>query len=130
MIVAITVLLLCQLAGEGLARAFALPIPGPVLGLVFLFVLLVLRGRLRPHSLPVAETPLGVLCAFLLANLSLLFVPAGVGIIGQTDVLARHGAGLLVALVGYTAISLVVTALVFVFVAKRLAQRTGGGAES
>jgi holin-like protein len=119
MIVAITVLLLCQLAGEGLARSFALPIPGPVLGLVFLFVLLMLRGRLRPQSAPVSDTPLGTLCAFLLANLSLLFVPAGVGIIGQTDVLARHGFGLLVALVGSTAISLVVTALVFVFVAKR-----------
>ncbi len=118
MIVAITVLLLCQLAGEGLARALALPIPGPVLGLVFLFVLLMLRGRVRPQSTPVSETPLGTLCAFLLANLSLLFVPAGVGIIGQTDVLARHGVGLLVALVGSTAISLVVTALVFVFVAR------------
>jgi holin-like protein len=119
MIVAITVLLACQLAGEMLARALALPIPGPVLGLVFLFMLLLARGKLKPKSSPISQTPLGVLCAFLLANLSLLFVPAGVGIIGQTEVLARHGPGLLVALVGSTALAMVVTALVFGWVAKR-----------
>jgi holin-like protein len=87
---------------------------------------LVLRGKLRPQSAPVSTTPLGALCAFLLANLSLLFVPAGVGIIGQTDVLARHGTGLFVALVGSTVLAMVVTALVFVFVAKITAKRARG----
>jgi holin-like protein len=119
MIEAITAILLCQLAGEGLARGLALPVPGPVIGLMILFLALVARGRLRPHAPAAQETPLGVLAAFLLAHLSLLFVPAGVGIIGQADVLARHGVGLFVALVVSTAAALAVTALVFRAVAGR-----------
>jgi holin-like protein len=113
MIEAITAVLLCQLAGEGLARLLALPVPGPVIGLLMLFLGLVVRGRLKPDAAPVRETPLGALSAFLLAHLSLLFVPAGVGIVGQADVLARHGVGLILALVVSTAAALVVTALVF-----------------
>jgi holin-like protein len=113
MIEAITAVLLCQLAGEGVARGLGLPVPGPVIGLLILFLGLVARGRLKPDATPVQETPLGVFAGFLLAHLSLLFVPAGVGIIGQADVLARHGLGLVVALVASTAAALAVTALVF-----------------
>jgi holin-like protein len=113
MIEAITAVLLCQLAGEGLARWLALPVPGPVIGLLVLFLALVVRGRLTPDAKAVEETPLGALSAFLLAHLSLLFVPAGVGIVGQFDLLARHGVGLFVALVVSTAAALAVTALVF-----------------
>jgi putative effector of murein hydrolase LrgA (UPF0299 family) len=113
MIEAIAAVLLCQLAGEGLARGLGLPIPGPVLGLLILFLALIARERLLPEAEPVAETPLGALAGFLLAHLSLLFVPAGVGILGQADLLAKHGVGLLVALVVSTAAALAVTALVF-----------------
>jgi holin-like protein len=120
MIEAITAILLCQLAGEGLARFFAMPVPGPVIGLLLLFVSLILRGRLWPDAPVPQDTPLGVLAGFLLAHLSLLFVPAGVGIIGQADVLARHGVGLIVALVVSTAAALAVTALVFSAVARRI----------
>ena len=44
MLSAITQLLLFQLAGELLARGLELPVPGPVLGMVLLFAMLVLRG--------------------------------------------------------------------------------------
>ncbi len=120
MIEAITAILLCQLAGEGLARGLALPVPGPVIGLLILFLALVARSRVRPEAKPAQERPLGVLAGFLLAHLSLLFVPAGVGIIGQADVLARHGVGLFVALVVSTAAALAVTALVFKAASRRL----------
>jgi holin-like protein len=121
MIEAIAAVLLCQLLGEGAARALALPVPGPVIGLLLLFGALMLRGRLQPEAPLPEDTPLGVLAGFLLAHLSLLFVPAGVGIVGQWDVVARHGVGLLVSLVVSTAAALVVTALVFKAAAGRLA---------
>ncbi|MGV0977005.1 MAG: CidA/LrgA family protein, partial [Azonexus sp.] len=44
MLPAITQLLVFQLLGEIVARWLALPVPGPVLGMLFLFVALALRG--------------------------------------------------------------------------------------
>lgn len=123
MIEAILILLGCQLTGEALARGLALPIPGPVIGMALLFGALQARARLRPEAPGIETLPLGVVAAFLIAHLSLLFVPAGTGIIAQAGVLAQHGAGLIIALVLSTALTLAVTALVFVKVAAR-----GGGA--
>ncbi len=42
MILSLTLLLLCQLAGEILARAAALPVPGPVVGMALLLAVLIL----------------------------------------------------------------------------------------
>ena len=120
MLHAILLLLACQLAGEIASRGLGLPVPGPVLGMALLFAGLQIRSRLRPAAGDVSELPLGAVAAFLLANLSLLFVPAGTGIVRQMDILAVHGAGLIVALVLSTLLTLVVTALVFVAVARRL----------
>jgi putative effector of murein hydrolase LrgA (UPF0299 family) len=117
MIIAILILLGCQLAGEIAARGLGLPVPGPVIGMALLFLGLQARARLRPDAASVETIPLGAVAAFLLANLSLLFVPAGTGIVAQLDTLARHGVGLLVALVVSTALTLAVTALVFARVA-------------
>ncbi len=61
----------------------------------------------------------------LLAHLSLLFVPAGAGVIGRLDVLAAHGLALAVSLVVSTAVALVATVLTFSAVAKYVAGRTG-----
>lgn len=38
MIEAVAAVLFCQLLGEGAARALSLPVPGPVLGLLILFL--------------------------------------------------------------------------------------------
>ena len=46
MLLAITTLLLCQLAGEVLARALGLPVPGPVIGLAMLFALMLVGLQL------------------------------------------------------------------------------------
>jgi holin-like protein len=67
----VTLLLVYQLTGEILVRLLGLPIPGPVLGMVMLFVTLMIRGN-APDSLSEASSAL-------LSHLSLLFVPAGVG---------------------------------------------------
>ncbi len=117
MIEAILILLVSQLAGEALTRGLGLPVPGPVLGMALLFTALQVRARLRPDAPGVETLPLGAVAAFLLANLSLLFVPAGAGIMSHAATLAKHGAGLIVALVLSTAVTLAVTALVFVKVA-------------
>ncbi len=44
MIAAFAGIFLCQLLGELFARAFNLPLPGPVLGMGLLFLYLLLRG--------------------------------------------------------------------------------------
>jgi holin-like protein len=127
MIPSLAVLLSCQLAGEIVARVLALPVPGPVLGIVLL--VLVMQALARGNALDAATldgTDLGRTAGSLLQSLGLLFVPAGVGVIEHLDLFVRHGIGLLVALIGSTLVTLVVTVLVFAAVRGRLARRNGG----
>jgi len=96
-------LLVFQSVGELLSRGLSLPLPGPVLGMM-----LMLAGlRFALVREPVAE------CAsFLLAPLSLLFVPVGVGVITHLDVVSAYGLRLLAVVVLSTWIGMAVTALV------------------
>ncbi len=126
MLEAFFLLCLCQLVGETLARLLSLPVPGPVIGMALLFVALQLRAAWRPDASSTKDQPIGAVSGFLLGNLSLLFVPAGVGIVAQLPVLAAHGIGLSVALAVSTVISLSVTALVFA----ALSRRFGAGDET
>jgi len=117
MLHALLILLGCQLAGEAMARALDLPLPGPVLGLVLLLAgfaaLPGLVDRMRP------------LASGLLAHLSLLFVPAGVGVIGHLDRLSGQGGLLLAAIVISTALAIATGALAFVAVARLTGQAQG-----
>jgi len=123
MIASLSLILLCQLAGEVIVRGLGLPMPGPVVGLLFLLLLLLARDRF----VALARGPLqqdGVENAShgLLAHLSLLFVPAGVGVVQKLDLVAEHG----IAVAAVLAISVVVTLLVTVatfLVASRLVSR-------
>ena len=45
MIASLSLILLCQLAGEVFVRGLDLPMPGPVIGLMLLLLLLLLRDR-------------------------------------------------------------------------------------
>lgn len=102
-------LLVFQLAGEIVVRGLGVPLPGPVLGLAFM--LLFLRsGRVSAAVEPVARV--------LLANLSLLFVPAGVGVVGHLDVIAESGAAIMIAIVASTVAALSAAAWIFVWVSK------------
>ncbi len=94
-------LLACQLAGESLVRLLGLPLPGPVIGLLLLFVLL---------QWPPLRGVVGAAAEVLLAHLSLLFVPVGVGVVAHLDVVAAHGLGIVAALVLSTWVGLAVTA--------------------
>lgn len=102
MIGAIAVLLLMQLVGTLLVQFTHIPLPGPVVGMLLLFVYLLWRGRVPP---PLAHTAQPIL-----ENLSLLFVPAGVGIIAHWRAAADQAGAIALVLVLAAAITLVVTA--------------------
>jgi holin-like protein len=80
----ITLLLIYQLAGEVSVRLLGLPVPGPVMGMVMLFITLMIRGQMAKAVEPA--------CIALLGHLSLLFVPAGVGLIVHFNRLQCHPA--------------------------------------
>ena len=97
------VLLGCQLAGEVLARVLASPVPGPVLGLILLFAGLLALGRVPERLERTANA--------ILEHLSLLFVPAGVGVVMYAGLVAREWLPIAAALVGGTVVTIAVTAL-------------------
>jgi holin-like protein len=115
MILAILCLLACQLVGEVVSKALALPVPGPVIGMVLLAALLIRRGRLPAE--------LGRVADFLLSHLSLFFVPAAVGVIANGARIAEAFVPLTIAVVVSTALAIAVAALVFQAVDRRLAPR-------
>ena len=123
MIASLSLILLCQLAGEVIVRGLGLPMPGPVVGLVFLLLLLLARDRFVALARgPLQQDGVENASRGLLAHLSLLFVPAGVGVVQKLDLVAEHGIAVAVVL----AISVVVTLLVTVatfLVASRLMSR-------
>ncbi len=114
MIVSLCALLLCQLAGEALARGLHLPAPGPVIGMALMIGVLAVRQHCAAF-LPSEINDGGVerVSKNILAHLSLLFVPAGVGVVQNLDLFARHGLALFVALVVSTLLALIVTVAVF-----------------
>ncbi len=103
MIAALATLLVFQLLGEALVRALDLPVPGPVLGLALLLPVLAWRPSVLAMVRPTAQT--------LLQHLSLLFVPAGVGVMLHLQRLGDEALAIGVALVLSTWIGLVAAAL-------------------
>ncbi len=104
MLSALTQLLVFQLVGEVVARWLALPVPGPVLGMLFLFIALAVRGGPGQELQSTSQN--------LLQHLSLLFVPAGAGIMVHLHRVSDEWLPLLLSLLISTAATLVVTALV------------------
>lgn len=115
MLAALTLLLLCQLVGEVLVQFFALPVPGPVLGLILLFAGLLARGRI--------DAPLRDTANTLLQHLSLLFVPAGAGVMIHAARVADEWLPLTAALLGSTLLSMAATALSLKFFLRHRARK-------
>ena len=118
MLVGITILLVFQLIGEISAYFLGGFVPGPVIGMAMVAVVLTLTGGmtfLEPAHRQTIDTSRAIL-----ANLGILFVPAGVGIIQHLDLIRDRGLALLAIVLLSTVITLAVTVWVFILV-KRLA---------
>ena len=123
MIASCGLILLSQLVGEMFVRAVRLPMPGPVIGLVLLLLLLfardrfalLARGPLRAEGVEHASRGM-------LANLSLLFIPAGVGVVQKLDLLAEHGVAIMIILAISVAVTLLATAATFLAVSRLMAR--------
>ncbi|MBK6469899.1 MAG: CidA/LrgA family protein [Betaproteobacteria bacterium] len=98
----LALLLLCQSAGEVVARGAHLPLPGPVLGMLLMLALL---------AWPAVRAPVGAAADALLTHLSLLFVPVGVGVVTHLAVIGEYAGRLAAVLLLSTVVGLVMTAL-------------------
>ena len=124
MIASLGLILLCQLLGEIVVRGFGAPIPGPVVGLIIL--LLLLQGRDRLDLLrrgPLGDGGVERAASGMLAHLSLLFVPAGVGVVQHLDLVSSHGVAIFVILAVSAIVTLVVTAVTFILTSRLLERR-------
>lgn len=100
----VTAIFSCQLAGELIVAGTGAPLPGPVVGMTLLLAGLFVWGEVPEE--------LGAVGDFLLSNLSLLFVPAGVGVLLHAPLLAADWRPIAVGLIVSTLATIVVTALV------------------
>lgn len=118
MLGALTLILLCQLFGELIVAATDITVPGPVCGMVLLFFGLVMNGGIPEGLKDVGDTLLG--------HLSLLFVPAGVGVMLHAELLARDWLAISIALIASTLLTVAITAAVMTALNRRMA-RSGNG---
>lgn len=103
MIRALAILLAFQLIGEIIVKLLAIPFPGPVLGMLLLFLTLEIRGTLSRELKETSQT--------LLSHLSLLFVPAAVGVMVHATLIQTEWLPILASLTVGTIVTIAVTAL-------------------
>ena len=113
MLGALTILLVFQLVGETISRGLGLPVPGPVIGFILLLGALLLR-RGVPEELRTTATGL-------LTHFSLMFVPAGVGVMVHLSRLRDEWLPITVALILSTLLTIACTALVMQWLMRRFA---------
>lgn len=82
MIRGMATLLLFQFAGEAVTAALHVPLSGPIMGMALLLAWLQMRGG--------ASESLGATADGLLANMAILFVPVGVGVMVYVDMFAHN----------------------------------------
>jgi putative effector of murein hydrolase LrgA (UPF0299 family) len=123
MIASLSVILICQLIGEVIVRGLRLPLPGPVIGMALLFAALIARDRITVLARgPLKDSAVEGVAKGLLANLSLMFVPAGVGVVQNLDLLAQRGVAIAVVLAASVIVTLLVTVGTFLII-NRLMER-------
>ena len=109
-------LLIFQLAGEVIVILFELPVSGPVVGLFLLFIGLVIKGTVNEHIEFTATN--------LLSHLSLLFIPAGVGLMMHYELLQKEWLAISVTLIVSTIVMLISTAVIMMLCNKLFASES------
>ena len=117
MLAAFTILLLFQCLGEGIVFLLHLPLPGPVAGMLLLMAALVAWPPLQQRIEEAANT--------LLSHLSLLFVPAGAGIVATASSGSGHWFAILASVVASTVLAMAVTGLILRGIGKAEAKTEG-----
>lgn len=110
-IIAFMTLLLFQLAGEVLVHLFAIPLPGPLAGMLLLLLALIIRKRVPPA--------LATTSSWLVSHLMLLFIPAVAGVMVSFDQLKKEWLPFIVAGIVGTLITQVVSAYCLSWFLKR-----------
>jgi holin-like protein len=103
--------LLFQCAGEAIAHVANIPIPGPVLGMALLLVVLLVRGRAGEAMTTTADG--------LAKHLSLLFVPAGTGVMLHVTQIEAEWVPIVAAIVISTVLAMAAAALTFQWIVRR-----------
>lgn len=128
MLFGLFILLACQLAGEAIVHGLAIPVPGPVFGILLLVAVIAIRHRLTGVDASSPEAPVGSAADTLLKNLGLLFVPAGAGIIQSIGLVTENGLAVVVAIAGSTIITMLATVATFRLVSRLIGRSHAGDA--
>lgn len=112
---AFLLILVLQVTGEALSRSLGLPIPGPLVGMILLIVLCLIVPAVAEVIRPVVQA--------LLSHLSILFVPAGAGVVGHFATLGDKALVIVAATVGSTVLAIAAAALTFALVARLTGSR-------
>ena len=107
----IFLIIVLQLIGESIVQVSGLPVPGAIIGLVLLYVILVVRGE--------TSDEMSRTSGFLLQNLGVLFVPAGVGVIAYLPMIATQWWIIVLALFVSVCATIAITGLVVVRLSPR-----------
>ena len=106
--VQLTIIFTISLIGEIISDGLHLPIPGSMIGLLILFLLLQFKLLRMRHVNMVGN--------FLLANMTILFLPPAVGIMDKFHVIAPYLFPIILILVGALVINVALIAIVVSFI--------------
>lgn len=102
--VQLMIIIMISLVGEGISSVFHLPVPGSIIGLVLLFLALQFKLLRLRHISMVGN--------FLLANMTILFLPPAVGIMDKFQVIAPYLLPIILIVLGAIVLNVCVIAVV------------------
>ena len=102
--VQLMIIFMISLVGEGISSVFQLPVPGSIIGLVLLFLALQFKLLRLRHISMVGN--------FLLANMTILFLPPAVGIMDKFQVIAPYLLPIILIVLGAIVLNVCVIAVV------------------
>ncbi|MGH1440116.1 MAG: CidA/LrgA family protein [Cellvibrionaceae bacterium] len=133
----LSILLIFQLVGEAVSLFFSLSVPGPVIGMLLLFISLLVFYQIKNRKASNRKTPkehehsdnahspplnqdLKNSATAILSHLSLLFIPAGVGLIVHINRLENQWFPIVTAILLGSIITMATTAWVMIFMNRLL----------